>query len=68
MYLKELNDTYTSHLNPDAVVIGESALQVGRQLAGVNVLRQPLQARQVRLKRVGIRFCLLLSGQSCFKA
>ena len=53
------NDTHTSHLDPDSVVVGEGALQVGRQLAGVDVLRQALQARQVRLKRVGISFLLL---------
>ena len=66
MYLKELADTYTSHLNPDAVVIGEGALQVGSQLAGVDVLRQPLQARQVRLKRVGISFYLDISYLKAF--
>ena len=40
---------YTSHLYPDAVVVGETALQVSRQLGGVDVLGQALQARQVGL-------------------
>lgn len=44
------NDTHTSELNPDPVVIGEAPLQVWGQLAGVYELAQALQARQVGLK------------------
>ena len=64
------NGTHASHLHPDGVVIGEGALEVGRQLARVDVLRQALQARQVRLKERWNKFFLLLPAgpKSCFKA
>ena len=44
------NDTHTSELYPDPVVVGEAPLQVWGELAGVYELAQALQARQVGLK------------------
>ena len=50
--------TYTSHLYPDAVVVGEAALQVGGQLARVDVLGQALQGGQVCLGRfIDLQIC-----------
>ena len=51
--------TYTSHLYPDAVVVGEAALQVGGQLARVDVLGQALQGGQVCLGERGVAYRLL---------
>ena len=44
------NDTHTSELYPDPVVIGEAPLQVWGKLTGVYELAQALQTRQVGLK------------------
>ena len=43
-------NTYTSHLNPDGVVVDERAVEVGGQLGRVHALVQALQRDQVRLK------------------
>ena len=48
--MKTVSSTYTSQLYPDSVVIGQAALQVRRQLAGVYKFAEALQAGQVRLK------------------
>ena len=48
--MKTVSSTYTSQLYPDSVVIGQAALQVLRQLAGVYKFGEALQAGQVGLK------------------
>ena len=48
--MKTVSSTYTSQLYPDSVVIGQAALQVRRQLAGVYKFAEALQAGQVGLK------------------
>ena len=42
------------------MVIGEAALQVDGQLAGVDVLGKAFKARQVRLRKVKISFHMII--------
>ena len=51
-----LDNTYTSHLDPNGVIVGKAALQVRRQLAWVDVLGQALQTGQVRLRMIRISY------------
>ena len=51
-----LDSTYTSHLDPNGVIVGKAALQVHSQLAWVDVLGQALQTGQVRLRMIRISY------------
>ena len=52
MYIDRYIDTYTSHLNPDGVIVDEAAVEVSGQLGRVHALPQALQGDQVSLEYI----------------